>query len=128
MSSVRFPNAKWTKLQKEYVRGIENNLEVVYSGEKTRKDADIFIRLHEYDNAQYMENHGLKRPPSGKQLRYIKDIERILGVEKFTGRTSQAAHDYIALYYMEVKFEISNCFKENPHIEAEWNKFTKGYI
>lgn len=114
---------KWTKLQKEYVRDIEKNLKVVYEKDKTRKDASEFIAEHRYQNNQWSEDHGLKRRPTKKQRRFIKDIENTLG-EIFLGESSHDAWIFINSYYVE----MSNCFNKEDNIEGEWKKFEEGLV
>ena len=92
--------ALWTKLQKQYVRDIENNLKVTFTGKPTRMDASLFIREHREANMKFKIKHKIEFRPTGKQLRLIKDIEDTLEVE-FKGRTVKSASDFIREHISE---------------------------
>jgi len=90
----------WTKLQRNYVKDIEDNLKVTFDGKPTRIDADIFIKKHAEANREVRQSQNKQTRPTGKQLRWIKDIEEILDVE-FKGRTVKTASKFIQKYITE---------------------------
>ena len=92
--------ALWTKLQKQYVTDIEKNLKITFDGKFTRVDADIFIKKHAEENRKFKQSHNKQTPPTGKQLRFIRDIEDVLDV-KFKGRTLKSASKFIQKHNME---------------------------
>jgi len=94
--------ALWTNLQKNYVRDIEKNVGVEFEGNPTRKDADLFIKEHAEENKQIKLDLNKRFPPTGKQLRLIKDIEEELDI-KFKGRTIRTASKFIDEYIDEYK-------------------------
>jgi hypothetical protein len=90
--------ALWTKLQRKYVKDIEDNLGITFNGRPTRVDADKFIKENSQANYEAKISKGKKQfPPTGKQLRYIEDIEKSLDI-KFRGRTIKSAAKFIKQY------------------------------
>jgi hypothetical protein len=90
----------WTKLQRKYVKDIEDNLNITFNGKPTRVDADQFIKEHAEANRAVRKDQNKQTRPTGKQLRFIKDIEDILDV-KFTGRTVKTASKFIQKHITE---------------------------
>lgn len=94
--------AIWTKLQRKYVRDIETMLGIIFAGNPTRKDADIFIKEHAEEHRKMKLDLNKQFPPTGKQQRLIKEIEERLDI-KFTGRTVRTASAFIEKYLDEFK-------------------------
>lgn len=99
--------AKWSQLQKAYVRDIEKNLKVVYDGDKSKKSASEFIKKHKKANREYEIKHGLRKP--GYQYHIFISI-------------SKASLQIINDHYLE-----ENMFKEED-VEGEWNNFVEGLV
>jgi len=89
-----------TKLQKNYIKDIESNLDVIFNGKNTRVDADIFIKKHAEENRKFEKSHNRQIRPTGKQLRFIRDIEEVLDV-KFKGQTIKTASKFIQQHITE---------------------------
>ncbi len=92
--------ALWTKLQRKYVKDIEDNLHVKFTGKPTRADADLFIKEYAEANRKFNQDANKQTRPTGKQLRFIKEIEDVLSVE-FKGRTIKSASKFIKKHLME---------------------------
>jgi len=107
-----------TKLQKEYIKDIESNLNVVFDGKNTRIDADTFIKKYADKNREFRKKNNKQTKPTGKQLRFIKDIEEILDI-KYTGRTVKSASKFIKKYITEY---TANMGREKK-IKNYYNKF-----
>jgi len=87
--------AGMTKLQKKYIEDIESVLKVEYTGSNSRKYADLFIKKYRDKHQKYKLEKGKRFPPTGKQKRFIKEIEETLDI-KFTGRTVNTASKFIS--------------------------------
>lgn len=107
-----------TKLQKQYIKDIESNLDVVFDGKNTRIDADKFIKKYAEENREFRKKNNKQTKPTGKQLRFIKDIEEVLDV-KYTGRTVKSASKFIKAYITEYD---ANRGREKK-IKQYYNKF-----
>ena len=113
--------ALMTKLQRNYITDIETNLNVTFDGDNTRRDADIFIKKHAEKNREFKLSNNKQIPPTGKQRRFIEDIEDILDV-KYTGRTVKSASKFIALHLTEYRAKIDTKRK----IKRYYNKVADG--
>jgi len=102
--------AYMTKRQKSYIEDIEKNLKVKYAGYNTRKEADKFIQIHAEANREFQKVRKISTPPTGKQMRYIKDIEAVLEI-KFTGKTLKEAIKFINDYYLDYATEAPFDYK-----------------
>lgn len=91
-----------TKLQRQYIKDIEKNLNVKYNGGNTREDASLFISLYKEENRKFNLKNKIKTRPTGKQLRLIRSIEQTLEI-KFNGKTLNEAKNFIDKYYNEFK-------------------------
>jgi len=107
-----------TKLQKQYIKDIELNLDVTFDGKNTRIDADKFIKKYADKNREFRKKNNKQTKPTGKQLRFIKDIEEILDI-KYTGRTVKSASKFIKKYITEY---TANMGREKK-IKNYYNKF-----
>ena len=87
--------ALWTKLQRKYVEDIEKNLNIKYDGKPNRDEASLFISKHKQANREFIIKMKKPAPPTGKQIRYIRDIEKILNI-KFEGKTIMEARSFIS--------------------------------
>ncbi len=99
--------ALWTKLQRNYVKDIENNLGITFDGKPTRIDADTFIKKHTEANRKFRKSLNKQTRPTGKQLRFISDIEEILDV-KFKGRTVKTASKFIQAHITEYDARVDS--------------------
>jgi len=92
--------AVMTKLQQTYIKDIESNLQVIFNGNNTRNNADLFIKKYAEENREFRVKNNKQTRPTGKQLRFIKDIEEVLEI-KYTGRTVKSASKFIQKYLTE---------------------------
>jgi len=113
--------ALMTKLQRKYIKDIESNLSVTFNGKNTRNDADLFIKQYVEENRKFQKRNNKQTPPTGKQLRLIKDIEEVLDVE-FIGKTLGVASNFIKEYFDEFKVEAGVNYK----IKNYYNKVASG--
>lgn len=102
--------ALMTKLQRKYIEDIERNLNITYHGRHNRDDAYSFIKQYEDENRKFNIKNKIKFPPTGKQLRYIKDIEKVTE-KKFTGKTLKEANKFIQKNVDEFKLNRDFSFK-----------------
>jgi hypothetical protein len=99
-----------TNKQKSVIIDIELKLGIVYETPKAGPDAaGKFIGKHIETLRQYNMKTDFKAPPTGKQLRYIKDIEKQLNVS-FPGKTLKEACKFIQLYHIEYKLYVKNIY------------------
>jgi hypothetical protein len=98
--------ALMTKSQEKYIKDIEKNLNVKYSGSPSRKDASIFIKKYVDKNRKIRLGNNDIILPTGKQLRFIRAIEKNLGI-KFRGKTFEEASLFI---YQKIKKNL-NCIE-----------------
>jgi hypothetical protein len=99
--------AKWTELQKAYVKDIEKNLKIVYDGDKSKKSASEFIKKHKKENYEYEIKHGLRKPYTGYRI--------FVSISK---ESLQIINDH---YLKESMFSEED-------VEGEWNNFVEGLI
>ena len=90
--------ALMTKLQRKYIQDIEKNLGITYTGKNNRTEASMFITQHKEENRKVNKAKKKSTPPTGKQLRLIKDIEKTFKAT-FRGKTLKSAKKFIETYY-----------------------------
>jgi len=98
---------KWTELQKQYVKDIEENLNIVYNRDKSKKSASAFIRKHKKANHEHQVKHGLIKQKNNYPI-YVS--------------MSKKEFDFIDSYYAEEAM-----FSEK-YVEGEWKKFVEGMV
>lgn len=112
------PPPKMTKIQKEFIKDIENVLNITYTGGDHRKNASCFIDKHK---VKYKAKSKVKRvslPMSGKQKRLIKEIEKYLDGVKFTGKTALGAKRFIDYWYYDYVWERTQEEERNPALRV----------
>ena len=99
-----------TNKQKSVIIALELKLVIVYETPKAGPDAaGKFIGKHIETLRQYNMKTDFEVPPTGKQLRYIKNIEKQLDVS-FPGNTLKEACNFIQLYHKEYKLYRHNIY------------------
>jgi hypothetical protein len=83
-----------TERQKSIIKSMESKLGICFSG-VDRKQASKFIHQNIKALRKLNEKIGRVNMPTGRQMRYIKKVEKKDGI-KFDGETFQDAYDYIA--------------------------------
>lgn len=126
------PSPVITRIQKQYIHDIENVLKVKYNGSTLRRDATAFIEKYKEQHKKRKKELGLPFSPTGKQCRFIKDIEDALGVI-FDGNTMEDASKFIDEYYYdyigsdkgEMKSLQRTIFKRTENY-GSFHKYKKG--
>ena len=90
---------------------IEKNLKVNYCGQNNREEAHLFIKQYKDENRKFNIKNKIKFPPTGKQLRYIKDIEKVTEKE-FIGKTLKEASKFIEKNLDEFKLNQDFTFNK----------------
>lgn len=100
---------KMTKLQKEYIKDIEKILQIKYCGLNCRRTASKFIKEHKKQHSFEKAKQGKSGVPlpTGNQLRYIKQIEKVLEVS-FKGKTYREADSFIGEYKPYYQLQRTN--------------------
>jgi hypothetical protein len=83
-----------SKGQKKFIKLIEENLKVKYSGPDNVVVASNFIEKYARQHRQYCRDNNIDSPITIKQRVYIHDIEEVLNI-KFKGTTLDEASDFI---------------------------------
>lgn len=105
-----------TKRQRDFIKDIEDVLGVEFEGRENRKGASDFISTH-IETFRVERLKANKRfPPTGKQVRLIKDMEEVLDT-KFKGRTVKTASKFIAKHLSEFKMEVNQYANNNPEFK-----------
>ena len=105
-----------TKRQRDFIKDIEDVLEVEFEGKENRKGASDFIAKH-VETFRVEKLKANKRfPPTGKQIRLIKDMEEVLDI-KFKGRTVKTASKFIAKHLSEFQMEVNQYANNNPEFK-----------
>ena len=90
-----------TKMQKSVIENIESKLKIYFSG-SNRTQASKFIHENIKALRKFDKKIGRINTPTGRQLRYIKKIEKQDGI-KWEGWTFEDAYEFIAEHKLSQK-------------------------
>jgi len=86
---------KSTKAQREYLKSICRDLNIKYSGKlMDREEVEAFISKHKNEQRLYYIKNNKPFPPTNKQKKFIKAIEKNL-VVTWKGETLEDAKSFI---------------------------------
>jgi len=102
--------------QKRFVKGICKILKIKFTGDYSqKKDVQEFISQNIMEYRKFMLNNNIPFPPTEKQKRCIRIIQKETG-NKFIGKTALEAIEFIKPHYKnKEKDEDSGDFGYNDH-------------
>ncbi len=109
-----------SKAQKDFIKLIEQNLNVKYKGGNSVISAASFLDKYANKNREYCKANDITTPTTVKQWVYIKDIEGVLDI-KFAGTTLDEASEFIQEYvseYHAVRRSIGYAAKLKKNLET----------
>ena len=118
-----------TMPQRKYVRQIAKDLGIKLEKKLMKRDyCYSFIKKYKFEHLKYMKENNIPFPPSQKQLRYIKNIQKVMQHEyddeelyQKTFKTLDEANAFIAKWKNEYHKIIKEYYDNNKQDEEnEW--------